>query len=142
MTDEPRILGPDGITVIGQTRATRGHEFKVKSVFDLSTGRAVTVLKLPGVDQGFGMHPAEARILGMQLICEAERGVADAIAMRMLLEAIGMDKADAAQLWRSISAGTRADHAAAYERSLKADQQAEEVKAVQPEDTDGSSPAH
>lgn len=67
----------------------------------------------------FQMHPAEARLLGMQLISQAERAMGDAVGLRICLEVMGLSHGDAVQLWTRTSAGTLADHAMAFERDMK-----------------------
>lgn len=136
---DPRILGSDGVPV-SRTELRPSADFQLSTNFDLNTGRGTVKIRLPGTDKAYLLLPAEARILGMQLICECERAMADAIFLRVALEIFNISPTEAVQLLKTVSAGTRADHAMVYEQMLKA---ADREKAMAQEvkgETDGTSP--
>jgi hypothetical protein len=85
------------------------------------------------------MLPAEARILGMQLVVESERAMCDAIFLRCVLEIFQVSPAQAVEILKSIGAGTRADHARVYEEMAKA---AAQQRAMNKEGSDGTDSTH
>ena len=92
---------------------------------------------LPEGGAAYQMLPAEARILGMQLICQSEEAVGNAVYLRTLLEIVQVPPNEAVQMLRTIGAGTRQDHALTYEKMLMAAEQAKKL-----EETDGTGTAH
>ena len=132
---KPTLVDANNLPVSSE-EAERGTAFELRSVFNLVTGRSTVALRIPGSDKAYYMLPAEARILGMQLICEAERAMGEAIFLRAAIEIHGMPPQEAATLCEQLGMGTRADHALEYEKALQAIQQA---KAMQREATNGGS---
>ena len=103
---------------ITQTEARNATEFGQRLMNDI--GAVILLLSRP---RAFALHPAEARILGMRLIVQGEQAVSQAVFLRAMLESIQMPPAEAVHFFRNLDAGTRADHAMAYEQALKAVEQ-------------------
>lgn len=121
MSPKPTILGPDGISTFEpEAEPIAGETMQLATDFNLMTGRGTVKLRIPGSDKAYVMLPAEARILGMRLVCESERAVDDAIFLRAMLELFQVPPAEAVALLKKIGAGTRADHALVYEKMLTA----------------------
>lgn len=138
MTDKPRILGPDGVSTFEpDAKLTAGEAMQLATDFNLVTGRGTVKLRIPGTDTAYVMLPAEARILGMRLVCEAEKAVDDAVFLRAAIEIFEMSPADAVTLLKTLGKATRADHAFVYEKMLKA---AAEHKAMGATDGTPSTP--
>lgn len=120
----PKLFGPDGISQVN-TKAERAQaaSFKLSSDFSLQTGRGMVKLRLPGIETVYSLLPAEARLLGMQLIVESEAAILTAAQMRMLLELVGAAPEQAVQILQAVNQGTRADHALEAERQHRQSQQ-------------------
>ena len=134
-----KILNASGIPVQAEpSLETKGTAIELATNFDLMTGLGTVKLRIPGTDKAYIMLPAEARIFGMRLICEAERAVGDAIFMRVAIEMMGASPQEAAELVRTVGAGTRAEHAAVYERMMNEAQREKAMAQKVPGETGGT----
>jgi len=112
---DPVIFTPQGTPIQTKIRVS-SERFVISSDFDLQTGRGQVVIEVPGLKQPLQLLPAEARILGLQLITEAETAILSAVTLRMLLEHFQIPPEHALKFYGDICAGTRQDHVEEYVR--------------------------
>lgn len=132
-----RIVDAAGVPVTQGSGIEEVSDIEMKGGFDLATGLGSVQLRIPGTDKAFRMMPAQARVVGMRMIIEAERAMADATMMRVALDVLKMDPMEGVQFALTVAAQSRGDHAMAFEKEVARIKAAKQMEPEAPGETDG-----